>query len=244
MAFIYKITNTENGKLYIGKSSCSSLNKLIARYEKEVRYNQLPHRLIIRAMIKYGISSFNFEIIKSDINQDDINNAEIEYIALYNTTDKNIGYNLTQGGEGTVGLKWEKESREKLSNKRKSGNYGGENNPFWGKHHGKATIDKIIESNKRRRGRKVAPMSQSTKDKISEKTKGRTPWNKGKEYFQLKGDKNPNYKPVDRDLFMSLVSDGVHYTEICDIFKISFSHYYRTLKKILNEKVSINTKSS
>jgi group I intron endonuclease len=242
MAFIYKITNTVNGKLYIGKSSCLSLKKLIGRYKKEIKYNN--PRLIIRAMVKYGISSFSFEIIKSDIRQDEINNAEMEYITLYNTTDKNTGYNLTQGGEGTVGLKWKKESREKLSNTRKAGNYSGENNPFWGKHHVDATIDKIIESNKRRKGRKLVPMSQATKDKISEKTKGRTSWNKGKEYLQIKGDKNPNYKPINMDLFISLVSDSVHYTKICDIFNISYSHYYRTLKKILNEKISINTEDS
>ena len=107
-----------------------------------------------------------------------------------------------------------------------------------------ATIDKIIESNKRRKGRKLVPMSQATKDKISEKTKGRTSWNKGKEYLQIKGDKNPNYKPINMDLFISLVSDSVHYTKICDIFNISYSHYYRTLKKILNEKISINTEDS
>ena len=41
------------------------------------------------------------------------------YIALYDTTNRNKGYNITLGGEGICGYKHTKEARKKMSEARK-----------------------------------------------------------------------------------------------------------------------------
>jgi len=41
-------------------------------------------------------------------------------------------------------------------------------------------------------GRK--PFSEETKKKISDSSKGREPWNKGKPHLKIRGSKNPNWK--------------------------------------------------
>jgi group I intron endonuclease len=242
MAFIYKITNAINNKLYIGKSSYSSINKLKCRYKKDMQRKLSRPRLIIKAMIKYGIDSFVFECIHDNVLQHEINELEIYYIAAYDANNILHGYNLTIGGEGTVGYKWNDESRKKLSTARISGGYNGVNNPFYGHNHNIETINKIIESNKRRAGKKRAPTTQSCKDKISVALKGRIPWNKGVEYFQIKGDKNPNYRCIDMILFKDMVSNGMMVKDICGQLNISITLYYSRLKTLNNEASGIYSK--
>lgn len=38
------------------------------------------------------------------------------------------------------------------------------------------------------------PISEETRKKIGLSGIGRTPWNKGKPYFEIRGDRNPNWK--------------------------------------------------
>jgi len=50
---------------------------------------------------KYGKESFTIEILHDNINTEaELNSLEIEYITQYNCTNKQIGYNLTKGGDG------------------------------------------------------------------------------------------------------------------------------------------------
>ena len=86
---IYKITNLINGKIYIGKDELS---------------NEKYHgsgTLIKTAIKKYGVHNFTKEIIEDDINDKKILIEREKYwIKKYNCTDKSIGYNITDGGEG------------------------------------------------------------------------------------------------------------------------------------------------
>ncbi len=222
--FIYKITNSLNNKIYIGKSTYKNIKKLIVRYKREILYPKPKDRYIIRAMKKYGIEVFKFEIIESNISFSNLNDKEIFYIEHFNTYQK--GYNLTIGGEGTKGYKWSDEVKAKFSEKTK-GRYIGSNNPFFNKKHSIETINKVIESNKRRKGCKKGPLSEETKQKISKSLKGKVSFRKGKTYDAIKGINNHNYKEVDMDKLKKLLDEGFNCTYICKELNISQSLFYQ-----------------
>ena len=96
MIGIYKITNTENGKCYIGQS-----RDIEARWQKHLSaYKSSPDWELYRAFKKYGISKFTFEIVE-ECQIEELNEREIYWIAQYDSF--NNGYNMTLGGEACNG---------------------------------------------------------------------------------------------------------------------------------------------
>lgn len=97
---IYKITNLINGKIYVGK---------------QLRENNLyfgSGKLILKAIKKYGIENFKKEILEKCKTSRKLCNAEKFWIKKLNSQNKEIGYNITSGGEGF-------ESNHKQSSKEK-----------------------------------------------------------------------------------------------------------------------------
>ena len=92
---IYKITNTVNGKIYIGQTNDPRQRQ--AQYKSAAKCENFS-QIITRAIAKYGFDNFKFEIIAVASTQDAINLAEIAYIKLYNSRDPSIGYNIAEGG--------------------------------------------------------------------------------------------------------------------------------------------------
>lgn len=95
---VYKITNTINNLIIIG--STIDLNKRINHYRNDIKKdNPLKHynKRFLDDIIKYGIDSFNIEIIEkfnNDITNMELKNNESKYIIEFNSTNPNIGYNL------------------------------------------------------------------------------------------------------------------------------------------------------
>jgi group I intron endonuclease len=89
---IYKFTNMINGKSYIGKSK-----RIKRRYQEHVKGTVWrttgKKSLISKAIGKYGIENFSFEIIKECGSPEEMNNDELKFILEYNTVVPN-GYNL------------------------------------------------------------------------------------------------------------------------------------------------------
>lgn len=85
---IYKITNLSNGKIYIGKDTLSNKNYMGSGV------------LIRRAIKKYGIECFQKEVIYETDNYEDLSNSEKYWIEFYKSDDRNIGYNISKGGDG------------------------------------------------------------------------------------------------------------------------------------------------
>lgn len=129
---IYKYTNKINGKVYIGKTV--DLKARHYQHLNDRRYKCYFHN----AIDKYGIENFDLEVIfiaDSSLNQSELNDIlnekERYYIQVYDSFNRDKGYNMTLGGDGIAGR-------------------FGELNPFFNKKHSEESKLKISEANKGR----------------------------------------------------------------------------------------------
>lgn len=109
--YLYKITNSVNGKLYIGISNNPQARKN-QHWNFENRFNGKTISILYQAMRKYGLDKFSFEIICVGT-KEYILDLEIKAIALYRTTEKEFGYNIKPGGEGGRGYSIRSSARDK-----------------------------------------------------------------------------------------------------------------------------------
>jgi group I intron endonuclease len=93
MAFIYKATNTHNGKIYVGRTSKP---KLRMRVDSHVWYakNSNCNIPFANALKKYGKKGFLWEILE-ECSKEDAGSKEIYWIDKLKPQ-----YNVTLGGDG------------------------------------------------------------------------------------------------------------------------------------------------
>lgn len=108
MIGIYKITNKINSKCYIGQS-INIERRFI--HHKKYRYGFQNNKVLYKAIQKYGIDNFDFEIIEECL-QEELDKKEKYYIEKYNAYYN--GYNMTKGGDGKNGYRLTQESIEKM----------------------------------------------------------------------------------------------------------------------------------
>lgn len=96
MAYIYKIINDINNKVYIGKTAFD-IEKRFKEHCQDRTKRELENRPLYNAMNKYGIEHFKIELIEECSN---IESAvkEIYWIGYYDSYQN--GYNATLGGDG------------------------------------------------------------------------------------------------------------------------------------------------
>ena len=109
---IYMHKNKINGKVYIGQTYTS----LRVRFGKNgIKYKSCP--IFYYAIQKYGWDNFEHVILEENISDVEIaNEREKYYIALYNSTDRNFGYNKTLGGDSNFSMS--EEVRAKMGKSR------------------------------------------------------------------------------------------------------------------------------
>lgn len=159
---IYKITNTVNGKSYIGQTRLS-LEKRWKRHKKDsTRLNF--NFYFYNAIRKYGTECWTTEILENLNDISKLDERETYWISYYDTFNPEKGYNSTSGGsngrivsentkqklsqlhkgkpkseEHISNIKKSKEhiseeTKQKMSQTRKEKNLSkGENNPMFGK---------------------------------------------------------------------------------------------------------------
>ena len=111
MAYIYSITNTVNGKRYIGKSHYKCEAARFKQHVKDLNNGRHHNSHLLASWRKHGEGAFLFEVIeRCDDEYADAN--EIKWIAFYKSADSSSGYNMTHGGDGGVHTK---ETRLKIS---------------------------------------------------------------------------------------------------------------------------------
>ncbi len=96
---VYAIINKINGKKYIGQTT-QGLAKRQAEYKKKYANNHARSR-ILQAMVKYGFDSFVFEEIDGADSYEELNAMERYWIAFYDSTNPEQGYNILPGGRGS-----------------------------------------------------------------------------------------------------------------------------------------------
>lgn len=94
MFVIYK-AEFPNGKVYIGKSKNFESRKYHHIWNS--KRNNHKHIMMSKAINKYGPDSIKWSIICECLSSDDMNNKEIEFIKLYNSTSHEFGYNMVCG---------------------------------------------------------------------------------------------------------------------------------------------------
>lgn len=198
IGYVYKTTNKINGKVYIGQ-------------HKKTEYDPDYYgsgTYLKRALLKYGKESFTNEVIEWCEDRKSICDREKYWIKEYNSTDNELGYNITPGGEFgdiTAGMTKEDYDRwiAKMSETRKgmkhteewktrmSERMSGKNNPMYGKdgtnlgkRFSKEHAEKIRKANL---GRKV---SAETRMKISIAKKNPSEETRNKLSLAAKGRKH------------------------------------------------------
>ena len=164
MGSIYKITNTVNGKSYIGQTRHDAEK---TRIRDHLTGNSKANELVKRAVEKYGRDAFTYEILYDGIIPELLDSYEIEAIKKFNTISPH-GYNLTTGGGG--GSRSEETCRKiaAANTGEKHPNYG---KPPWNK--GKKTpIETRRKQSEAKIGKKRPPFTDETRRKLSEANKG------------------------------------------------------------------------
>lgn len=113
MTGIYKITNKNNGKVYIGQSVDISHRR--SCHEYDLKNNRHKNTYLQHAYNKEP-DAFTFEVI-CYCNEDALDELEMFYINKYKATDHKCGYNLDKSARGT-GRKSE-ETKWKMSEVKK-----------------------------------------------------------------------------------------------------------------------------
>lgn len=89
---IYKTTNLINGKIYIGKT-------------KRTTSSYYGSGTVLQyAFKKYGKENFKRETIDTADTYKELNEKEVYWIKYYKSTDKEVGYNRSLGGDGFSGI--------------------------------------------------------------------------------------------------------------------------------------------
>lgn len=192
MYYIYLIVNKVNGKTYIGQRKSSK-----EWYEDKYMGSGT---LLKKAKQKYGIENFEKFLIQHCYSKEEVNKAEIFWIAEYRSRGK-AEYNLANGGDGgngeaNKGKHLSEETKQKLSESHKGNRLSEATKQRMsevrkGKKHSEEWAKNISEANK---GKKL---SEEHRRKLSEAKKGKTPWNKGKKGSQQAWNKGKHWKLVD-----------------------------------------------
>lgn len=113
---VYVHINKDNGKRYFGITS----KEPERRWRGGSGYCDSPH--FYAAINKYGWDGFDHVILYTGLSCDEAKLMEQKLIAEFNTMDREFGYNMTKGGDGTAGYHPSEETRRKQSESRRREN--------------------------------------------------------------------------------------------------------------------------
>lgn len=153
-----------SGKRYIGITNQTPEK----RWQNGYGYTYNSH--FYRAIKHYGWENFKHEILNKNLTMEEAQELEIKYIAMYNTTNQDNGYNHTNGGEHKG--KWGIDARERMSKAHK----GKKLSPEHRKKIAEKGKGRVFSEETRRKigdSHRGIKMSDEAKKRMSEKAKGR-----------------------------------------------------------------------
>ena len=252
--YIYKTTNIQNNKIYLGMHKSEVFDK-----------NYFGSGILIKKSLqKYGKDAFIVELIEWANTREDLCKKEKYWIDYFHARDPNIGYNIAFGGDGgdifhIKSIDDQNKIRSMISQKitgrkqtdewiEKRKLYG-ERNPMFGKHHTQEAKDKIRQANLGENNpmygipspNKGKPCSEETKDKIRQTKLGENNPNYGKVFTEkekikwsemFSGRKNPRAIPC---ILFCVETNNITFfdyiKEALDSVSILQSQYYYRKKK-------------
>lgn len=161
--YIYCIENLVTGKKYVGKRSAKS--------EGDSYFGS--GIALADAIKKYGKKNFKKTILEDNIPDNALaNERERHWIKELNTKKPN-GYNLTDGGDGGLGMSEESVQR---ANAKRKGRYVGPKHPMYGKKHSPEARRKITLANAALKLKPEYIERQTLKGLTIESVKRRVKW--------------------------------------------------------------------
>ena len=135
--YIYKTTNLINNKIYIGQHKAQ---KFSLNYKGS-------GKMLREAFSKYGKENFSVVLVEECSTQEDMDSKEMYWISYYNSTNTDIGYNISIGGiyntftgrqhnestkqkmrDAKLGIEFSQEHKENISKGKKGHIYSEERN--------------------------------------------------------------------------------------------------------------------
>lgn len=194
---IYRATCSKNGKCYIGYDSKWPKR----RYEHKQSMKD-GDQVFYRALRKYGWQSFVWEVLyqSKDANHT-LKEMEPFFIRENNSCihfNNSNGYNMTEGGEGTIGYKHTAKTR--------------------------SLIGKMLKG--KTKGHKKGPRSLRHRQNLKQALRERTPWNKGKKTGQVPWNKGKTGVYSDETLQRMTDSANARDPHGCEWFNDGMRDYY------------------
>ena len=177
-AGVYKFTRIDNGKMYIGKS-VNLRDRLNDHKNLKIGSCYFEH-----ALIKHGWSAFSVEILYVFENfdktkdNDALLNIETDYIDLFDSTNREKGYNICRSSNDGTGIPLSEEHKEKIRQSSLGRTFSDETRKKLSKSKlGKTLSEETKSKMSKSKIGKPSPrlgelLSKETKDKISKSRSG------------------------------------------------------------------------
>ena len=95
---IYLITNTTNGKKYVGQTSLKTASRRFSAHKRDTNYGF--ETKLCRALRKYGFDNFELVTLEEWDTVQEANAAEEWWIKILDSTNDDFGYNIKAAAEG------------------------------------------------------------------------------------------------------------------------------------------------
>jgi group I intron endonuclease len=209
---IYKITNLLNGKIYIGKDLFNNQEYFGSGI------------LIKNAILKYGKDNFKREILEYVDSRENLNDREKYWIKELNAQNREIGYNIHNGGDGGDTFSGKHHSEESKKKSKDSNKKSWSNLELRDKH---SKIMKIVQSREDVKEKKMAYWTEDKRKERSELIKSKMD-NPRKESIS-KLMKEIKKKPI--------ICDGIRYDSISEACNSLNMSWYLITKNLKNKEL-------
>jgi len=240
---IYKVTNRINGKCYIGKTSRPLEERMYQHTFVAAR--NTSNSIFHKALRKYGVENFEWEIVEECESERALNLDEELYIRQFNSYAPNKeGYNATYGGEGSTGRVLSDKTKAKIS----SSNIG---QVAWNRGLTKEIDERVLNyskklvgekhSNERRKNQSIARKNWIEKHgeealaHFEKNCASKEATRKRRETVAMKGlrigKNNGRYVKIDKDKFIELYDQGIKLADIATFFDVRLGTVERRVKE-------------